>query len=178
VHAASVCALDLAALDEDGQVHASAGRDNADYASWDRELVAVADGRVLRARDDQPDEPAWQGVADPARANDLVLALDGGLAFYQHLRQGSLAVRPGQTVEGGDVLARIGNSGNASWPYMHFALYETFGPEDRSGSISVPITLDSCRVVGRRERVDGPLRELDFRGENIPLQESWIVAAP
>jgi len=177
LHAASVLALDLAALDDDGLVHAGTGRNNEDYAGWDRELVAVADGRVLRARDDRPDDRAWQGVADPERANDLVLELDGGLAFYQHLRQGSLEVRAGRSVKRGEVVARLGNAGNATWPHLHFALYETFGQEGRSGSISVPITLDACRITGCRERVDGEFEALDVRCENVPLQESWVVAA-
>lgn len=175
LHAASACALDVAPVDAKGRVHTGKGKANEDWLSWERELLAVADGRVLRARDDLPDDEAWKGVADPARANDLVLALEGGLAFYQHLRQGSLEVEPGADVERGDVLARIGNSGNSTWPHLHFAVYERFEGEGRAGTLSVPAALDACRVTGLRKRPDGRAEALDVRCENVAPQEGWVV---
>jgi len=177
-HAASAFAVDLAPVDGAGRVHEGSGAANEDYAGWKRALLAVADGRVLRARDDRQDDEAWKGVADPERANELVLELEGGQAFYQHLLAGSLEVRPGDEVKRGDVLARIGNSGNATWPHLHFALYEHIGAGPGSGSLSVPVALEACRVTGLRERARGKAGGLDLRCENAPLQEGWVLETP
>lgn len=171
VHAASAFALDYAVLDKKRRVHSGAGKTNEEYASWDAPLIAVADGRVRRARDDQADDETYKGVADPKRANDLVLDFEGGQAFYQHLKQGSLLVKPGQEVRRGDELARVGNSGNASWPHLHFAVYESFG----RGSLSVPIQTEEYVLSGLKSDVSSKPKRLDVPCRNVPLQEGWVV---
>jgi len=170
-HAASAFALDLAVLGPRARVHERKGKNNEDYASWDAPLIAVADGQVARARDDLADDAPFQGVADPERANDLVLSFEGGLAFYQHLRRGSLRVKAGDRVQRGDELARVGNSGNASWPHLHFAVYERF----EAGSLSVPIQVESYSLIGTRQQVGGRAKELSVACRNVPLQEGWVV---
>jgi murein DD-endopeptidase MepM/ murein hydrolase activator NlpD len=174
-HAASAFALDLAVLGPRGRVLLDKGKkSNEDYASWGAPLLAVADGKVARARDDLTDDEPFKGVADPSRANDLVLSFEGGLAFYQHLRQGSLRVKPGDRVQRGDELARVGNSGNASWPHLHFAVYERFG----TGTLSVPVQVEAYTLTGRKRGVGGKARAFSVACHNIPLQEGWVVHLP
>lgn len=70
-----------------------------------------------------------QVVADPAEDGCLVRILhaDGGMALYAHLQSGSLAVRPGQAVQAGQVLARSGNTGRSTGPHLHFAVQANTG---------------------------------------------------
>lgn len=50
---------------------------------------------------------------DNVDGNHVVLDLGGGrYAFYAHLRKGSVAVHPGDRVRRGQVLAKVGNTGN------------------------------------------------------------------
>ena len=56
-----------------------------------------------------------------------VLHADGGMALYAHLQAGSLAVRPGQAVLAGQVLARSGNTGRSTGPHLHFAVQANTG---------------------------------------------------
>lgn len=50
-----------------------------------------------------------------------------GIAFtlYAHLQKGSISVSPGQNVRQGDKIARVGSSGNALRPHLHFGVWRT-----------------------------------------------------
>ncbi len=98
-----------------------------DMAS-DVPVVAVADGTVLRARDGEPDhlvatEADRKAVAGIECGNGMVLRnADGFETQYCHLKQGSLAVSPGESVKKGDVLGSIGASGLAQFPHVHLTV--------------------------------------------------------
>jgi murein DD-endopeptidase MepM/ murein hydrolase activator NlpD len=50
-----------------------------------------------------------------------------GIAFtlYAHLQKGSITVSRGQTIHQGDEIARVGSSGNALRPHLHFGVWRT-----------------------------------------------------
>jgi murein DD-endopeptidase MepM/ murein hydrolase activator NlpD len=51
---------------------------------------------------------------------------DGATAFatrYDHLRQGSIIVEPGQHVERGQKIAEVGSAGNSTGPHLHFEVW-------------------------------------------------------
>jgi murein DD-endopeptidase len=52
----------------------------------------------------------------------VALDIGGGrFAFYEHLQRGSVAVKTGQRVRRGQVIARLGSSGSTSiGPHLHF----------------------------------------------------------
>jgi hypothetical protein len=91
------------------------------------DVLAAADGRVLRARDQMPDAFAREAgratVSDRECGNGLVVAHDGGLETqYCHLLQGSIAVAAGQPVKRGAVLGKVGYSGLADFAHLHFTV--------------------------------------------------------
>jgi hypothetical protein len=91
------------------------------------DVVAAADGRVLRARDQMPDafarETGRSAVSDRECGNGLVVAHPGGLETqYCHLLRGSIAVTAGQTVKQGAVLGKVGYSGLADFAHLHFTV--------------------------------------------------------
>ncbi len=88
-------------------------------------VVAAAAGTVLRTRDGEPDisVDARAGLDGKDAGNAIVIDHDDGWQTqYSHLRQGSIAVRPGQRVAGGERLALIGLSGNSEFPHLHFTV--------------------------------------------------------
>lgn len=91
-------------------------------------VVAVADGTVLRSRDGVPDrlvttEADRAAVADRECGNGMIVDLGGGYEVqYCHMRQGSLAVRPGDAVKRGQKLGEIGASGMAQFPHVHITV--------------------------------------------------------
>lgn len=91
------------------------------------QVLAAADGKVLRVRD----EIADVSIADSGRdsvdnlecGNGAVVDHGGGWQTqYCHMAKGSMAVRPGDTVKAGDTLGRIGLSGMTEFPHLHFTL--------------------------------------------------------
>ena len=88
-------------------------------------VVAAAAGTVQGMRDEMPDT-GIQRRGDPAVAgrecgNGVVLDHGGGwVSQYCHIRQGSVVVTPGQRVEAGAMLGLIGQSGEATFPHVHF----------------------------------------------------------
>jgi murein DD-endopeptidase MepM/ murein hydrolase activator NlpD len=77
---------------------------------------AAAAGIVVYAGLRQPDHGYGEHVVLAHRLPE------GGVAYtiYAHLAPGSIAVRPGATVKVGDRLGRVGQTGVASSPHLHF----------------------------------------------------------
>lgn len=79
-------------------------------------MLAVADGRVVTARDGLPDNvPGHAEAFHPAvpitleTVAGITLDLGGGqFAYYMHLQPGSLRVKVGDRVRRGQLLARVG----------------------------------------------------------------------
>jgi len=91
------------------------------------DIIAPADGRVLRTRDGTPDVSVREGgnesVRDRECGNGLVIAHAGDWETqYCHLAQGSLVVKPGQSVIAGQKLGRVGLSGSTEFPHLHFTV--------------------------------------------------------
>ena len=91
-------------------------------------VVAVADGKVLRIRDGVVDRLVTtaadrRSVAGKECGNGIVIQHADGLETqYCHLRLGSVAVKPGETVKRGDVIGAIGASGMAQFPHVHLTV--------------------------------------------------------
>lgn len=105
------------------------------------EVVASAPGRVVAIDDGNfdrchfrfppppPNSPAQDriicpGVPDNRQdANFIVILQDDGLiAYYYHLKNGSISVSVRQRVECGQLLGKVGSSGISSGPHLHFEL--------------------------------------------------------
>jgi hypothetical protein len=129
-------------------------------------VLAPADGVVVRARDDIPDdmEPsAYLALDDPLYAiggNGVVL--DHGTGEYSmlfHLRHGSVRVRAGDRVRQGSVLGMVGSAGTPGYLHLHYHLQA--GP-DFWAADGLPIRFDN--VVMASDWL-GPFR----RGVPVPV---------
>lgn len=63
-----------------------------------------------------------------------------------HLRQGSVAVEPGTQVQVGQVVGRVGNTGNTSEPHLHVHAVRTGSGSVLTGE-GVPIRFDGRFLV-------------------------------
>jgi hypothetical protein len=108
------------------------GHKGVDFAVRDFSLVvagvpvrASAAGEVRRVRDGMTDTTGPGGAAGSdiaGRECGNGVVVDHGQGWttqYCHLRQGSIAVKPGQSVAAGDVLGLVGQSGMAEFPHVH-----------------------------------------------------------
>jgi hypothetical protein len=88
-------------------------------------VTAAASGRVLRVRDEMPDDRHMRGVTSQNACGNAVLVehQDGWRTLYCHLKLGSVRVAPGQTVKEGEDIGEIGLSGQTNHPHLHLGLY-------------------------------------------------------
>jgi hypothetical protein len=119
-------AIDFMRLDADGRSRRGAGTNNTDFPAYGEEVVAVADARVASVVDGLVEnvpgsKPSLAITLATIAGNQVSLDLGHGLyAYYAHLQPGSLRVKAGDHVMRGQVLGRVGNSGNSSGPHLHF----------------------------------------------------------
>lgn len=90
-------------------------------------VLAAAPGTVLRLRDGMADVNVLQTGPEAIKGrecgNAVVIGHDDGLETqYCHLRRGSIVVHPGQRVERGQELGRIGLSGETELPHVHLTV--------------------------------------------------------
>lgn len=160
----------------DGRTFSGDARDARSYYSYGKEVRAVADGNIVNARDGLPDNlpghgnafhPAVPITLETVAGNTITLDLGGGqFAYYMHLQPGSLRVKPGDRVRRGQVLARIGASGDAREPHLHFEV--TTSSKLLAGE-GVPYVIDRYRSKGTG---NGPA-ELHTR--ELPLDHSVVT---
>jgi len=102
--------------------------------------------------------PAVPITRETAGGNAITLDLGGGqFAHYLHLQPGSLRVETGDRVRRGQMLARIGDSGDAREPHLHFQVSTSSNPLAGEG---VPYLVDRYRVESVHDASQIRTREL------------------
>jgi hypothetical protein len=146
-------AIDWMRMDEGGHLVNGDPSDVHSYPDYGADVLAVADGKVmdtLNTLDDQkpghlPDPKTM--TLENVDGNHVVLDLGGGLfAFYAHMQKGSITVARGDKVKRGQVLGKLGNTGNTSAPHLHFHLMD--GPSVL-GSSGLPYVIDFFVYAGQ-----------------------------
>jgi hypothetical protein len=90
-------------------------------------VLAAAAGKVRNTRDGMEDvsvETIGMAAIEGRNCGNAVVIMhgDGWETQYCHMRQGSVAVRPGDEVEVGQKLGLVGMSGEASFPHLHLSV--------------------------------------------------------
>lgn len=134
-----------------------------DYACWGTEIVAPASGRVLLARDGEPDDPPgtpWSNAYPPDLGNRVVIEIAGGtVLLIGHLQRGSVQVATGDTVVEGTVIGRCGNSGNGVAPHIHIEHQPAMRSPERRTPFHVSLPLFFRDHGGDRMPVGGFQRD-------------------
>jgi murein DD-endopeptidase MepM/ murein hydrolase activator NlpD len=145
-------ALDIAKIGETGLSHKGDGTRFDDYYAYGADVLAAADGRVVSAANDQPEEPS--AMQRPNETQEAYFArlqkeqgerlakgltaitgnyvmIDHGkneYSLYAHLQPGSVRVHVGDQMKSGDVIGKLGSSGNSTEPHLHFHVCDKADP--------------------------------------------------
>jgi hypothetical protein len=144
-------AIDWERLDGNGRLWVGDDSVLTNWEGYGARVLAVADGTVVRAIDGLPNQVpgALPRGLNPLEAdgNAVFLRLrDGRIVFYAHMIPGSLRVKAGDRVVRGEVLGRLGNSGNSSAPHLHLHVIDRNAIFAANG---LPYVFSRFRVTGR-----------------------------
>lgn len=112
---------------------------------WGQEVHAPCDGVIIKAEDGYKERARVHLISDmfvamkstyafnPRRDNIQAIAgnyiimkcSDNVYAGFVHLQKGAIKVAAGQNIKKGDVLGKIGHSGNSFSPHLHFQLMDS-----------------------------------------------------
>jgi murein DD-endopeptidase MepM/ murein hydrolase activator NlpD len=145
-------ALDIAKIGESGLTHKGNGTRFDDYYAYGADVLAAADGRVTGIANDQSEDPsamqrrnetqeAYFARLQKEQAERLAKGLtaiagnyvmiDHGkneCSLYAHLQPGSVRVHVGDQMKAGDVIGKLGSSGNSTEPHLHFQICDKPNP--------------------------------------------------
>ena len=143
-------AIDFVLLDQKGNMSHHNADSVVNHYGYAADVLAVADGVVAAILNDffesptlstQPVVPLEQGAG-----NYVALDIGGGrYVFYEHLKPGSIVVKPGQRVTKGERIAALGNTGHTTGPHLHLHV------ADRNSSLGAegqPFALEKFTVLG------------------------------
>jgi hypothetical protein len=160
-------ALDIVRLSGEGLSHKGDGTRFEDYYDYGADVLAAADGRVVGMANDQQEDPtvmqhpnesqeayfarlqrnqgALMAKGPTAIAGNYV-KIDHGkneYSFYAHLQPGSVRVQVGDQVKTGDVIGKLGSSGNSTEPHLHFHVCDKPDPLMCAG---IPVTFNNVTI--------------------------------
>ncbi len=146
-------AYDFCPVDADGAMYRGDPKENASWFGFGQPVDAPAAGVVVGLLEGMPDNRSFDEGAIATQPMILFgnhLVIDHGHGEWSvlgHLQQGSIAVRLGDQVRQGQRLARIGASGSANIPHLHYELQD--GPDTRAEGL--PSTFRRFhRILGSR----------------------------
>ena len=131
---------------------------------WGHEVFAPCDGAVVQAQDGWAERARMHVVSDSIVAIKSAHAFDprkddvrsiagnhiiiqhktGFFAALVHLQTGSLSVSAGNQIKKGDLLGRVGHSGNSYTPHLHFQLTDS---SDITCSNGLPCAFERYEVL-------------------------------
>jgi murein DD-endopeptidase MepM/ murein hydrolase activator NlpD len=137
-------------------------------------VFASAAGRVVEVVDNLPDQvpgqlPPGISAADAAGNHVIVDIGRGRFTLYAHLIPGSAAVTEGQVVQQGDLLGRLGNSGNTDAPHLHFQVMNRPSALDANG---LPFVFRRMELRGRFAGTLDQLNTTAFSGAPLQIDTS------
>jgi murein DD-endopeptidase MepM/ murein hydrolase activator NlpD len=160
-------ALDIAKVGESGLSHKGDGTRFDDYYAYGADVLAAADGRVTGVANDQQEDPS--AMQRPNETQEAYFArlqkeqgqrlakgltaitgnyvmIDHGkneYSLYAHLQPGSVGIRVGDQVKAGEVIGKLGSSGNSTEPHLHFHVCDKPDPLMCAG---IPVNFSNITI--------------------------------
>jgi len=152
---------------ESGLSHKGDGTRFDDYYAYGADVLAAADGRVTSVANDQQEDPS--AMQRPNETQEAYFArlqkeqgerlakgltaitgnyvmIDHGkneYSLYAHLQPGSVGIRVGDQVKAGDVIGKLGSSGNSTEPHLHFHVCDKPDPLMCAG---IPVNFSNITI--------------------------------
>lgn len=149
-HAPERFAIDFVQLNGEDRLFSGPLGLNSSYAYFGDPIHSATPGTVVRVHDGLPEQtpgalPAGATIQN-AGGNYVVVSIGSGrYAFYAHMQPGSIRVGKGDRVKSGEVLGRLGNTGNTDAAHLHFHIMDSPSPLEANG---LPFTFTTMTGEG------------------------------
>ena len=130
-------AADFVIVDDQGRMYHDDPYKKENWYSYGAAIYATGDGKVVSVADNIPDNefqgphlryPKLPSGTDPDLGNYVLIDHGNGeFSVFPHMKPGSVRVKVGQSIKQGDAIGRVGFSGDAIFPHVHYSLIS--GPE-------------------------------------------------
>lgn len=115
----------------------------ASYAIFGEPVLAPCSGDVVSVENNKPDNLAGFEHRSLDGPNLVELSCKNAYVLLAHFRRNSVRVSKGQSVEVGDLLGFVGNSGNTEEPHLHIHAQSTsFQATETAPARAIPIRFD------------------------------------
>ena len=116
-------------------------KDLGKYEIYEHNLFSPCDGSVIETRNDLPDLTPPEMDPENAFGNFVALSCNGhdAIIYLAHMQNGSVSVTEGEKVTTGQLLGKVGNSGNTTEPHLHI--------HAELDGVGVPITFERKFLV-------------------------------
>lgn len=149
-------AFDFKIIDDNGRDFKIDGKESNDYYAFGQPILTPADGTIVEAVDGVRDnEPGFGNYLAGAGNFIIIQHQPDEFSFIAHLKQGSVKVKPGESVKTGQQLGECGNSGQSFERHVHYHLQDsivfdqykvTYADQDRRKA-PFPAVLDIEKYV-------------------------------
>lgn len=129
--------------------------DPARYRIFGMPVRAPCSGAVVLAVDGLPDMPVPEYDRAHLAGNHVMLDCDGAHIALAHLKQGSVRVQVGDTVQVSQPLGEVGNSGGSNEPHLHIHAQRPGTATAPMGGEPLPMVF-AGRFLVRGDRVTLP----------------------
>lgn len=136
-------ALDIVALNSFGvRANGLYPKELEKYEIYGHSITSPCNGVVVEARDGLADLRPSEMDPENATGNYVALTCDAAedtVIYLAHMQEGSVAVEEGVRVEAGQLLGKVGNTGNTTEPHLHI--------HAEKDGIGVPLTFQGRFLV-------------------------------
>lgn len=119
-----------------------------EYYCWEQPVYSPIEGKVIQVGKDWKDNEKtniWKTIKlwynatykfRPKEVNGkldirpnagnhvMIKSIDGYIVFLAHLQNGSIKVKEGDLVQKGELIGKVGNSGNSTAPHLHINIFD------------------------------------------------------
>ncbi|QPQ32605.1 M23 family metallopeptidase [Lysinibacillus sp. JNUCC 51] len=111
---------------QDGQSYQNSSIRNEDFYAFDEDIIAPADGKVVKVVDGIKDNVPGEMDERNAAGNYVVIEhANNEFSMIAHFKKNSILVKSGDTVTEGQLIGKCGNSGNSSEAHIHFQVMDS-----------------------------------------------------
>ncbi len=160
-------AFDIVRLGDGTSSHRGDGTKFEDYYAYGADILAAADGKVVVVKRDLVEDPAtlrqpgetFDAYGERSGAYQMQLVTtdmsaiagnhvvidhgNGEFSMYAHLKSGSETVKVGDVVKAGQMIGKLGSSGNSTEPHLHFQVCDRPDPLACAG---IPINFTNIEL--------------------------------